>query len=93
MLGVFFGVSDQSISNYVDEVALKVHEKFVPRLFFLPTPEEVRPYVPPEVARLFPDALLIGDATHFLLISNQVLAERTHVLCVQVGYNSANRPV
>jgi hypothetical protein len=67
MLGVFFGVSHHTISNYVDEVALKVHEKFVPRLFFLPTPEEVRPYIPPEVARLFSDALLIGDATHFFV--------------------------
>jgi hypothetical protein len=65
MLGIFFGVSDQSISNYVDEVASKVHGKFVPRLFFLPTPAEVTPYIPAEVRRLFPHALLIGDATHF----------------------------
>ena len=65
MLGVFFGVSGQSTSNYIDEVALKMQEKFVPRLFFLPTPQEVRPYIPQEVTKLFPDALLIGDATHF----------------------------
>ncbi len=65
MLGVFFGVSNQSSSNYIDEVALKMQEKFVPRLFFLPTPQEVRPYIPQEVTKLFPDALLIGDATHF----------------------------
>ena len=30
MLGVFFGVSNQSSSNYIDEVALKMQEKFVP---------------------------------------------------------------
>ena len=30
MLGVFFGVSHHTISNYIDEVALKMQEKFVP---------------------------------------------------------------
>ena len=46
MLGVFFDVSHHTISNYIDEVALKMQEKFVPRLFFLPTPQEVRPTSP-----------------------------------------------
>ena len=53
MLGVFFGVSHHTISNYIDQVALKMQEKFVPRLFFLPTPQEVRPYIPPEVTKFF----------------------------------------
>lgn len=64
MLGVFFGVSPQTVHNTVEEVTSKIVEHFVPRLFFLPSPEEVLPFIPLDVKTAFPKALFAGDATH-----------------------------
>lgn len=64
MLGVFFGISDESASCYVDEVMRCMVEDFVPRLFYFPTKSEVDPHISKEFKRDFPGVMFIGDGTH-----------------------------
>ena len=64
MLELFFGISDGTAANYVDEVTDKMCEAFVPRLFFLPRPEEVIPRIPKKFKDAYPTVRFIGDATH-----------------------------
>jgi len=64
MLGLFFGVSLQTASNYYAQVCLKIHTEFTPRLFYFPKPEEVLEYISAEFKKAFPGVVLIGDGTH-----------------------------
>jgi hypothetical protein len=71
MLELFFGVSDGTAANYVDEVTEKmcevtekICESFVPRLFYLPKPEGVVPRIPQKFRDAYPTVFFIGDATH-----------------------------
>ena len=59
-----FGVSDRSASNYSLEVENSFKQHFLPRLFFLPTPTEIDPYIPQRFKDAFPNVKFIGDGTH-----------------------------
>ncbi len=60
MLELFFGVSDGTAANYVDEVTEKICESFVPRLFYLPKPEEVVPRIPKKFKDAYPTVFFIA---------------------------------
>lgn len=82
LLGVLFGVSDRTVSNYVDEVAIKIEEKFVPRLFYLPPASNVRECVPKDFVEQYPDVLLIGDATHIRVDTPELFSLNGLTFCV-----------
>jgi hypothetical protein len=64
MLGVFFGLSHTTVSNYCDEIGAKFNDEFVPRIFYLPSKAEVEPYISREFKAAFPNVFLMGDGTH-----------------------------
>ena len=64
MLGVIFGVSETTASDYCDEVAANFNNGFVPRLFFFPSKAEVDRYIPADFKAAFPGVYFIGDGTH-----------------------------
>ena len=63
MLGVMFAVSDETASNYCEDIQSVYVKYFLPRLFYLPHVKDVDPYIPQHFKERFPNAKLIGDGT------------------------------
>lgn len=74
MLGVMFGVSDETAKKYHFEVLDVYMESIVPRLFYLPLEKDMKRYIPARFAQRFPNARLIGDGTHFTIDNPQCFA-------------------
>lgn len=82
MLGVFFGLSHTTVSNYCDEIASKFNEEFVPRIFYFPSKEEVEPYIPKDFKAAFPNVFLMGDGTHGMVDTPSLKSLNGLTFCV-----------
>jgi hypothetical protein len=82
MLSIFFGVAEQSASNYFEEVLHILQEEFVPRLFFFPTRDEVEPHIPNDFKTAFPGVFFIGDGVLIRTGTSENFALNSLTFCI-----------
>jgi len=61
LLGIFFGVCENTVSSMVGKALDALSEKIFPRLFYLQDKDTVSKSVPERFQQQFPECLLIGD--------------------------------
>jgi hypothetical protein len=82
VLGVLFGVSDQSAHNYCAEIHDVFSASFLPRLFYLPHVTEIDPYIPKPFKEAFPNIKIVGDGVHFPAQTPEQFSSNNLTFCI-----------